>query len=104
MGVSRGLDVEVIKMLLCGCSIALLVRKKSTRVSLVDCLEVDLKLIVPPHFYYSVPIYYHPPHINASNITRTQFLEAIHEVSGKGSDMDVDVDCLPIPTIPDNCE
>jgi hypothetical protein len=104
MGVSRGLDVEVIKMLLCGCSIALLVRKKSTRVSLVDCLEVDLKLIVPPHFYYSVPIYYHPPHINASNITRTKFLEAIHEVSCKGSDMDVDVDCLPIPTIPDNCE
>jgi hypothetical protein len=104
MGVSRGLGVEVIKMLLCGGSIALLAPKKSARVTPVDCLEVDLKLIVPPHFHYSVPIYYRPPHINASDITRTQFLEAIHIVSGKGSDMDVDVDCLRISTIPDNGE
>jgi hypothetical protein len=81
-----------------------LLRKKSTRVTPVDCLEVDLKLIVPLHFHYSVPIYYRPPHISASNITRTQFLEAIHNVSGKGFDMDVDVDCLRISTIPGNGE
>jgi len=102
MGVPRDIGVEVIKFLLCDGSIALLALKKSTRVTPVDCLEVDLKLIVPPHFHYSVPIYYRPPHINTPNLTRTKFLETIHKVSGKGSDMDVDVDCLRISTIPDN--